>query len=394
MPRVHQTHHHHEHSQTSATALAWGIALGLVLAVSIWGLAIAGQLGRAHPNNQWVMEAWAHKQAHATTLNSSRLLVTGGSSAMFGVNSSMLEDTYSVPAVNLGVNAGLGLPIILNQMLSIARPGDLVIITLEYPLFNHNGDINHVMNDFYLSRPKELLLAWSLYREAMPWHRWLPLMAYEIFQIIMQTSPARLVQGYRGLPEGFFVSGTYGAHHLDLRGDQTHTSRSQRQPWMTQQVVAASPHHYGAEHDEEAPGWALLRHAQDQLRAQGSCLVLVPPALLFHSTYRDDPVESEFYARLPETASRHGLSYLGEPKAFMYSVDDMFDTDYHLTDEARQAHTRRLIDVLGAPDSGFDALIERTCQPIEARIPWEPMNHETTAPEAPQKKPQARRFDL
>ncbi len=365
-----------------------GVILGMTLALGAWLLALVGQLGSPHPNNQWVLEAHAHKQARAEAVPAPRLLVAGGSSAMFGIDSQQLEEAFGRPAVNLGVNAGLGLPVILNHTLVVAETGDVVIMALEYPLFGYAGKVNHVMNDFYLSQPDELLAAWQLSREALPLHRWLPLVTREAFQIVMQTSPTRVIQGYRGLPDGFSVVGTYGAHRLDARGDQTDTSRELREPWMAEQVVAEAPRQYGADHSDDAPGWALLRYFQERLHSRGACLVLVPPAFLFHPYYRDDPVEQRFYSTLPEKAASQGLTYKGRPYDFMYPADDMFDTDFHLVEEARRRHTQRLIEALTAPGNGLEPVIECSRPTIETGVTRQPLADQIAALEFDQQPPQ------
>ncbi|MDR9440842.1 MAG: hypothetical protein RI841_15285 [Halomonas sp.] len=365
--------HRIEAHQNALWRLLGGIALGLCLAAGLWLLVLAGQLGHPHPSHQWVLEAQAHKQSRAEAISIPRLLVAGGSSAMFGIDSQQLEETFRRPAVNLGVNAGLGLPVILNHTLEVAKAGDVVIMALEYPLFGYNGEINHVMNDFYLGRPEALLDAWRLSREALPLHRWLPLLAREAFQIVMQTSPTRVMQGYRGLPDDFTVSGTYGAHRLDARGDQTGATRQLREPWMAQQVMAEAPRHYGTEHRRNAPGWALLRHFQARLHARGACLILVPPAFLFHPSYQEDSVEQRFYTTLPKQAAEHGLTYRGRPYDFMYPVEDMFNTDFHLVDEARQRNTRRLIKALTSPDNLSEPVIECPRPTIETGVTRQPL---------------------
>lgn len=380
--------HQPDDSQGSLWRLLGGISLGIILALGIWMLVLKGQLGHSHPNHQWVLEARDHKQTRAEAIPAPRLLVAGGSSAMFGIDSQQLETTFRRPTLNLGVNAGLGLPVILNQTLEVAEAGDLVIMALEYPLFGYRGEINHVMNDFYLGQPEALLQAWQLYREALPMYRWLPLIASEAFQIVMQTPPARVLQGYRGLPEGFAVTGTYGAHRLDDRGDQTQTSREQRATWMREQAMANAPRQYGAEHVNDAPGWALLRHFQALLQDRGACLVLVPPAFLFHPHYRENPVEQHFYSMLPERAGRHGLTYRGRPYDFMYPAEDMFDTDYHLIDEARQRNTRRLIEALATPGNSSKPVIECPRATIESGVTRQPLADQIAGLEANQQPAQ------
>lgn len=368
--------------------LLGGVLVGLTLTFGTWMLILMGQLGRPHPNHQWVLEAWAHKQARAEALPAPRLLVAGGSSAMFGIDSQRLSQAFGRPAVNIGVNAGLGLPVILNQTLTVAEAGDVVIMALEYPLFGYTGEVNHVMNDFYLSQPDELLAAWQLSREALPLHRWLPLVTREAFQIVMQTSPERVWQGYQGLPDGFTVAGTYGAHRLDAHGDQTDTSRRLREPWMAQQVTAEGPRHYGAEQRRDAPGWALLRHFQAQLQARDACLVLVPPAFLFDPHYREDPAEQRFYSTLPEQVTEHGLTYRGRPYDFMYPAKDMFDTDFHLVDEARRRHTRRLIAALTAPGHPSEPVIECSRPTIETGVTRQPLADQVAGLESNQQTAQ------
>lgn len=323
---------------------------------------IAGQLGQPHPSNQWIIEAWEHKKTRAESISEPRILVAGGSNAMFGISSPLLEKTLERPVANLGVNAGLGLPVIIDQTLSVAKSRDIVIMALEYPLFNHYGKINHVMNNFYLSKPTSLWRAWKLYLEALPWHKSLSMILYEAFQILMQTSPSRLAEGYRGLPEGFVVSGTYGAHRLDSHGDQTQTSRELRTPGMARHVVHESPRHYGAQHLNDGPAWSLLMNLKTTLQQRGVYLVLVPPAFLFHPSYQSDPVEEAFYTSLPSLAEKNGLLYAGQPFDFMYLPEDMFDTDFHLVDEARTVHTGKLIDVLHKANTELELLAESLCQ--------------------------------
>lgn len=335
-----------------------GIVLGLSLAFVIWLVVLLGQLGKPHPDHQWALEAQAYKQQRAVEQMKPQLVIAGGSSAMFGIDSQQLGQAFERPAVNLGVNAGLGLPVILNQTLASVKSGDVVILALEYPLFSYDGKINHVMNDFYLSQPGALLAAWQLSYQALPLYRWLPLVVQEAAQLVMQTSAHRVWQGYRGLPDGFSVAGTYGAHRLNAYGDQTQTSRQFREPWMAQQVIADVPHQYGAEHHRNAPGWALLGYFQAKLHERGACLVMVPPAFLAHSYYREAPTERRFYETLPEQASEHGLVYRGRPYDFMYPTKDMFDTDFHLVDEARNRNTQKLINTLTSPDNGFEPVVE------------------------------------
>jgi len=80
------------------------------------------------------LAAWRDKQARLASSPPPRLLLVGGSSLAFGVDSQTLESAARRPVVNLGLHAGLGAEFILRQGEAAARQGDLVVLTLEYPL--------------------------------------------------------------------------------------------------------------------------------------------------------------------------------------------------------------------------------------------------------------------
>lgn len=289
---------------------------------------------------------------------------------MFSINSFILEKKLGLPTVNLGVNAGLGLPVILEKTLDVVESGDVVIIPLEYPLYSYDGDINQVMRDYYLSSPMAYYQAMRLVRASLPRWQFVKVVAKELFQIFMQTPLKRVIQGYAGLPDDFTVTGTYGPHHLDSRGDQTHSSIAEREIWMKQGVAQLPARSYGASFSPQAPGWAMLQHFQSQVRKRGACLLFVPPAFRFDPLYQENPTEHAFYKKLPSIARHHGLAFVGEPFDFMYGDGAMFDTDYHLVSEARDANTRRLLAVLTKgvstpePEETLGKLVCRTHQAI------------------------------
>ena len=103
--------------------------LGLLVWLMLWLALVAGQLGQAHPDNNWVKEAYALKFGVAKQyLGQKKLLVVGGSASMFGLRSPDLERAFDLPTVNLGVNAGLGTYEVPARVDKWIEPGDLVVM--------------------------------------------------------------------------------------------------------------------------------------------------------------------------------------------------------------------------------------------------------------------------
>src|SRR5687768_13390615 len=68
-----------------------------------------------------------------------RIILAGGSSLTFGVDSKRIESEFGKPVVNLSLIASLGMEFIINELSSVMREGDVVILSTEYFL-SDQGD--------------------------------------------------------------------------------------------------------------------------------------------------------------------------------------------------------------------------------------------------------------
>lgn len=307
-----------------------GLLAGVGLALLGWLVLVLGQTGQATPSVQWVRQAYSFKNAQAQALTEPKLVVVAGSNALFGIDSGMLEAAYGRPVVNQGVNAGLGLPYILEQGQRVLKAGDVALLPLEYPLFNYDFETNGVMVDYYFAEPGRV--------QAQPWRLQLAL--------FRDISLARVLEGYRGVPADFRVGGLYGVQNMDARGDQLRSEAGLRSAAMLAMLQGLPPSLYGGDFSAANEAWQLLVRFNRWAQAQGVCAIFVPATMLLHPRYVEDAQEARFYRRLPEQARAVGLRYLGQPYDFMYSPEQYFDTNYHLVAQARTAHTQRLIELL------------------------------------------------
>jgi hypothetical protein len=66
---------------------------------------------------------------------SPRIVLVGGSNLAFGVDSSMMGHALGYHPVNMGLHLGLGLDFMLTEVAPFLKPGDVVLISLEYEHF-------------------------------------------------------------------------------------------------------------------------------------------------------------------------------------------------------------------------------------------------------------------
>lgn len=317
-------------SETSSRGFLRGALFGLALVGGLWLLMLAGQLGRPVPSTHWVEKAYEYKLAQANTIQQPKVLVVAGSAAMFGVDSTAVAEALGRPVVNLGVNAGILPPYIQSYARQAIKPGDWVVLPVEYPMFHGRYSINMSFIDYWWEHPG---------------FRRLDVNLVQLAQVFWLTPVLRAVDGYRGLPSGFNVSGLYGPQNLDHHGDQINTQSSQQEVWMRELVERSGIERYGAQAHAWNANWASWQALADEVTAAGGCAVFVPPPMLDRADYHQGK-ERRYYTSLPEQARSHGLNYVGSPLDTLYPMDRFFDTNYHLNAAARTLYTRHLIELV------------------------------------------------
>lgn len=70
---------------------------------------------------------------------SPKIIVVGGSSVLFGIDSTILEKNTAIPVVNLGGTADYGLKFMLEEVRRYSNQGDIVILSPEYELMNNKN---------------------------------------------------------------------------------------------------------------------------------------------------------------------------------------------------------------------------------------------------------------
>ena len=309
-----------------------GVVTGLCITTAVWLMAIYLQVGNPVLSSRWVFDVYTKKEKLATKARQPRMLIVAGSNALFGIDSSMLEKRYRMDVVNMGVNAGLLLPYVLYEAMKILHPGDVVLLPLEYPMFTYDGRPNEQMISYlYAFDPNFFwFLTWK-----------------ERILVLWDTPLTRIFEGYIKTGTNPITNGIYGAHRIDANGDQTGTSASAMTDADKKAVASYGPHDYGKNFSKDVLAWEYLEAFVTWAKERDICLIFIPSVLMDFPYYHSNPRERYFYTHLPDEARKHGLCYLGRPFDFFYPRTYFFNTDYHLTAEARELNTRKIISLLG-----------------------------------------------
>ena len=301
-----------------AVVVAGVLATWLALPVATSGVLLNG--------NRWVREGLA-KKLDAARARRDKIVLLGGSNVLFSLSARRLDETHGLPAVNLGQHAGLGRRYILAYGAAAVQPGDVVVLSLEYPLWESEKSrdtrnyyvLAHDTAYLYRQRPTDLLEFLAGVRVA-EWRRLL---------------------AARGRPLDAAPPPGYQVATIDAWGDET-----------ANRPDAATPAVKSAAANEAMRPPMILDHRaiadvarfRDRLSARGVRLVVTFPGM-FRKHFAWDS-NRRFYAELVSSLGGAGIPMAGSPDESPFDEDCLFDSKYHTVRPCTISRTDRLAQQL------------------------------------------------
>ena len=186
------------------------LAAGFLIVLGFNAAEFYLNLGVPTESSQWCFEIYGKKRLAAGKITSPKLLLVGGSGTLFGLSAREIENQTGFPAINFGTHAGLETDYILTQIRQIARPGDTVLLSLEYELYLYGkSDVSDTLVDYIVSRDPAYF-----YNLPLP----------EKWNVFMATTNDRLKRGLKNRPQSERhneKSGAYDSRFINPWGDQT-----------------------------------------------------------------------------------------------------------------------------------------------------------------------------
>jgi hypothetical protein len=308
-----------------------GLGAGLILIFALTIAAFWLNLGAATVSSRWAFDINQKKERLADQIAAPKLLLVGGSATLFGFSAREIQSQTGYPAVNLGTHAALGTAYILYHARQVAKPGDTVLLSLEYELYNY-GRIERAWAD-------ALLLDFVVARDPAFFRTLSPLEQWNVF---MLTSNARLVRGLKGRsrrdpPPGDM--GVYTIENINEWGDQTHQTRAARSQNREAITARKSALAYGL--PEQPKGFALIASFCEWARAHNVRVLATFPNLCDQPEYHT-PAAQQAAKKIRDFFSEHQVPVVGEYTDSLRPLDDFFDTNSHLTEEAALDRSQRL----------------------------------------------------
>lgn len=247
-----------------------------------------------------------------------RMVIIGGSNARFSIRSGILRDSLGMEPVNMGIHVGLGLNYMFEEIYDELREGDVLVVSAEYT--------HYLSEEHYLGSGEALTDMYLIHRQ---WDKALRHIFdtrnfFSVYRLLARRLK-RLNTEAADIPARMETRDKYNNY-----GDYTGHYMLERRP-------------FGISPLQGFPVSAVLkdiRQKTENLKQRGVNVYLVPPPYCRSAFAQDSAV----IRRIGEQLEENGIPFIAVPERYTYADTLFYDSQYHLTSEGSDLHTRRLAE--------------------------------------------------
>lgn len=327
--------------------------LAFVLVVMAAHYVVIATVRAPLPAEYWLREFIIVKRYEADAMPSPKLVFTGGSCTLFGIDAAEVQRELRIPAINLGLHAAMRLEDHLDLARAVAKPGDIVILSLEpayYDTYSTTWTTWNLRNALAWNLPsldrQPTWRRWQIYTQSSdPSISWdlftskflAPFFRSEIDRRESALAPEQtIIDRYLAQRDTGKIF-AYDLGNIDANGDILHT-HSEGPPfegdtWPPTRPVTISAY---AEN--------LLVPFLAEMKSRHVTVWFDYTPYLVYRQPDDSWKASE--TRFDAEIERLGSQLLERRDAFFYLNIYFFNSNLHLNDEGRRLRTQALIAAL------------------------------------------------
>ncbi len=296
-----------------------------LLVMFVYGVVVASF--SSTPNlTIWEHESFSLKDKIAEEKSSPKILIGGGSNALFGISAEQIEKELEFPTLNYAIHAGLA-DYSLERIKNVINPGDTIILALEYEQYWYEEKFllekQTIKEQYILTHDQAYFNSLSVFDK-------LNILSVGAEDLLLN------IRSHSRLPRE-----QYDASTLNEWGDETiNTVPASMQIEFTPFLVEF-PEEF-RENFVEYDGVLKIIEFSRWAEENDVAIFATFPSTVYFEEYNGLEYKKNF--RLIEVFyEKLGIKTLAEPSDFLYSQDLFYDTRYHLNDRGRYQRTRKIL---------------------------------------------------
>jgi hypothetical protein len=311
----------------SIVALVFVVGLISNVALSAWNF------GKLTETAQGLCSFIDSKVTAASQIDGPKLLFIGGSNIHEGLSAQRISETIEVPSFNFGLQAGLGLRLILFEAKKVLRSGDTAVLVLEY---------SHYTDDRWNEVSSDVLFGCGAdyFRQMRLLEKFEALLSLTPFRVFELSPGDRTVREDRRAKPSVEEAARAAKQRYGDRAATSGTDYVDEATRRRLQLYQAMP----ISIRPDAKGPRALASFVEWARTHGVKVVATWPNTIYFPAYSSASgfVEiADFYKGL-------GVPVIGKPQDAMYPTDLFHDTQYHLNAKGISRRTSDMVGMIAA----------------------------------------------
>jgi hypothetical protein len=257
------------------------------------------------------------KHQRLVNTESPRIVLAGGSNLVFGIDSKAIQTALLIPVVNMGLNVGIGLGRILDDIAPYLHSGDILVIAPEYHFFTNEWNGSSGAYELILDGHRYSFIEHSPFYGPPSSSGFFPYVKNKILGWIPhQPNPLAYTR------DGFNEYGD-DIKHLEVEN----------------QLVRPKPSIGKINQSYLSAFFRIV----DSLVQQGIQVLITYPSYEETSFQNSVDVIHELDAAFRK---ERNMTVISVPEDYCFSTDYFYDSAYHLNAKGREIRTARLIQDL------------------------------------------------
>lgn len=274
----------------------------------------------------WIHNCLEKKKIYAQSIERPKIVLLGGSNALFGVSAAQIEAETGMPSVNMAVHYGLQIDYMTENAKNILKSGDFLVMPLEYHHYSYDGEYSLVQSCYIRTYDRKYYEQLSLTRR---------------LRHLINTTPLDLVKSvreqlkFKGVepPAG---RGVYNSGNLNANGDERSVTEPLLDRLGREQPIPIRPV------SAKRYGFAKLIEFSRWCREHGVTLLVTWPNTLWFKQYAGDDY-ARYFATIGHTLQLNGIRYFGDRNKSFFDKRYMYDGFYHLNTSGIKIRTSQII---------------------------------------------------
>jgi len=325
------------------TSLVYGAGLvcGFLAIAGVWLGLLVASFGYYETYGDRDVGSWYQVKTDAARarLGHPKIVLTGGSNVLYGLDAAALERQLGVPCVNYGTHAAMPLDYMLDRWKRVVSPGDLLVISPEWAYLKRDtGEMNDVFTGYMLADDPAYF--WKL-----SWSDQVQILLTSSFRRLMMPVFASFRENQREQDaRRELISRCYLDENGDYIANLPERSDTKGLAKLLEQNTLFSTRRFEKAGFETAY-WRQLGKFANGMKRRGILVVDASPSLLAIPDIRAGKFD-KFFSATEAHYRALGIPVLTTQEQNIYPPELMFDSIYHLNAKGRAQRTAQLAAAL------------------------------------------------